>query len=536
MKKNLKLIFLIFSSLQLTAQNKSDAKLIVSIVVDQMRTDYLTRFANLYEGGFKTLMEEGQVFWNAHYSHVPTYTAPGHASIYTGTDPRFHGLIANDWYVVDSGKTSYCVEDKNAMPIGTASNYAKRSPKNILSTTWTDELEWVSNRKSKIFAFSLKDRGAICAAGHLGDAAFWLDKKGFISSSYYMKKLPKWLENFNKKNDIQSYMSGKWDYLINKDNYPSPNTSEFERIPKGARNADFPYELEQLYNSDTTYTEAFKGTPQGNQILIDVAIEALKNEKLGIHNNPYPDVLAISFSSTDYLGHSTGIRSHEIIDMYLRLDRQLNTLFNYLNKKIGEDNFIIVLTADHGAADNPSQARMDGMTTDWIAPADLENECRKLILNAGINNEDVLNFSNEQIYIQINDKSNPVNAENKRKIVRDAILSHPAIMEAWTKEDIQRASDPFSIMRKNGSNKLSGDVFFSLYPGSIIYSKTGTTHGSGYTYDTNVPIIFFGRKSLSSQNHIERVNVKDIAPTLSYMFGLSLPSACNGNILPLNYN
>ncbi len=129
MKKNLKLIFLIFSSIQLTAQSKSDAKLIVSIVVDQMRTDYLTRFANLYEGGFKTLMEEGQVFWNAHYSHVPTYTAPGHASIYTGTDPRFHGLIANDWYVVDSGKTSYCVEDENAMPIGTTSNYAKRSPK-----------------------------------------------------------------------------------------------------------------------------------------------------------------------------------------------------------------------------------------------------------------------------------------------------------------------------------------------------------------------------------------------------------------------
>ena len=531
MKKALQFIFTFIASITLMAQPKTAPKLVVSIVVDQMRADYLTRFSDLYQGGFKTLLENGEIFWNAHYTHSPTYTAPGHASIYTGTDPRFHGIIANDWYVAENGETTYCLEDENTSPVGTKSKYAKRSPKNILSTTWTDELEWASNKKSKVFAFSLKDRGAICAAGHYGDAAFWLDKSGFVSSNYYMSSLPKWLQNFNKTNNIKSYMSGEWDYLINKKNYPKLLSTEFERIPRGARKADFPYNLSLLYKADTTEIEAFKSTPKGNQILLDVALKVLDMEKLGKHNNRFPDVLALSFSATDYIGHSTGIRSHETIDMYLRLDRQLDTLFHYLNENVGEDNFIVVLTADHGAADNPSQAKIDGMPTDWMAPADLESEFRELIITAGIPSKFILNFSNDQVYLQENDS-----LKNMEKIVRDALLKHPKIAEAWTKEEIRNSPDPFAKLRRNGSNKSSGQVFYALYPGSIAYYKTGTTHGSGYTYDTHVPVIFYGKIFGSSQNHIERINIKDIAPTLSKILGIAQPSACNGNILPLPIN
>ena len=270
MKKLFQLVLTFFTSLTIMSQTASDTKLVVSIVVDQMRADYLTRYSHLYEGGFKTLLEDGEVFWNAHHTHVPTYTAPGHASIYTGTDPRFHGIIGNNWYVPSIGKTTYCLEDLDVSPIGTSSKYAKRSPKNIHSTTWTDELEWASNKKSKIFAFSLKDRGAICAAGHYGDAAFWLGKSGFISSSHYMSSLPKWLINFNQKNSLESYMNGKWDYLIDKNNYPEIHSTAFERIPSGARKADFPYDLSLLFNADTSGIEAFKTTPKGNQILLDV--------------------------------------------------------------------------------------------------------------------------------------------------------------------------------------------------------------------------------------------------------------------------
>jgi len=531
MKKLFQLVLTFFTSLSIMSQTASETKLVVSIVVDQMRADYLTRYSHLYEGGFKTLLEDGEVFWNAHYTHAPTYTAPGHASIYTGTDPRFHGVIGNDWYVPSIGKTTYCLEDSVVSPIGTSSKYAKRSPKNIHSTTWTDELEWASNKKSKIFAFSLKDRGAICAAGHFGDAAFWLDKSGFISSSYYMSSLPKWLINFNRKNSVKSYMNGKWDYLIDKNQYPEIQSTEFERIPKGARKADFPYDLSRLFDFDTTGIEAFKTTPKGNQILVDVAIEALKKEELGIHNNRFPDVLAISFSATDYIGHGTGIRSHETMDMYLRLDRQLDTLFEYLNKHVGKDNFIIVLTADHGAADNPSQAKMDGMPVDWMAPADLESEFRELIVAAGVPPELILNFSNEQVYIEENDS-----LERIQEIVRNALLKHPAIAESWTKDEIRGASEPFALMRKNGSDKRSGQVFYSLYPGSIAYYKTGTTHGSGYTYDTHVPVIFYGNIFHSPEKHSERINIKDIAPTLSHILKIAQPSACNGDILSLKFN
>ncbi|NDD35232.1 MAG: alkaline phosphatase family protein, partial [Flavobacteriia bacterium] len=298
MKRILKQLSLVFGGVLAMGAHAQKPKLVVSIVVDQMRADYLTRWADLYEGGFATLLANGEVFYNAHYTYAPTYTGPGHASIYTGTDPRYHGIIANDWYQPESRDFMYCVEDADVTGVGVGLDpqayQGKRGPKNIKSSTWTDELELASDGASKVYGFSLKDRGAITAAGHFGDGAFWLDASGFITSTAYMEELPVWMQRFNKKYSPESYMKGSWDYVRDRSLYPSTYTNAYERAPKGAASANFPYDLAALYKAGGV--EALKATPWGNQILIDVALTAVKAEKLGQNPSGATDVLGISFS------------------------------------------------------------------------------------------------------------------------------------------------------------------------------------------------------------------------------------------------
>jgi predicted AlkP superfamily pyrophosphatase or phosphodiesterase len=512
-------------SLQAQTQEASTQapKLVVSIVVDQMRADYLTRFEDLYAGGIQTLMSEGESFINAHYSHAPTYTGPGHATIYTGTDPRFHGIIANDWYDASLKRSVYCVEDDQVTPVGSSSDAHRRSPKNIRSTTWTDELEWATQGKAKVIAFSIKDRGAICAAGHYGDAAYWIDSDaGFVSSSHYMDDLPKWMMRFNRSNAPSSYMTGSWDRLLDVSHYDAlagPDQSDFERVPKGARSATFPYDLKAMQSA---YNGAFKSTPAGNTLLVDAALVAVKAEGLG--QDDITDVLAISFSATDYLGHAMGPRSQEVMDMYLRLDLDLKHLFESLDLLVGKGNYLVTFTADHGASDNPMQAKADGFPAELWAPADLEAELRVLMHQAGIDNDKVLNLSNDQIYLSSREQDLAV-------AVRNAILSHPAIAEAWTWEEIRLSPDPYAQLRRNGSDKRSGQVFYALKPGHLAYGPTGTTHGSGYHYDSHVPLIFMGKAFNPQAMHNERAYIRDMAPTLSKVIGIASPSACTGNPL-----
>lgn len=503
-------------------------KLVVSLVVDQMRADYLTRWTPLFEGGFKTLATEGEVFYNAHYTYAPTYTGPGHASIYTGTDPRYHGIIANDWYLPETGRFMYCVEDADVWPVGTTSEKAKRSPKNIRTTTWTDELELASDMKSKIFAFSLKDRGAIPAAGHLGDGAFWLDDKGFVTSSAYMETLPDWLVQFNKQHSPASYMKGNWDYARDRSLYPEHYTQAYERAPRGIASAQFPYDLATVYKAGGT--EAFKATPAGNQILVDIALQAVKSENLGRNPSGATDVLAVSFSATDYIGHAMGVRSHATMDMYLRLDAQLGALFKGLDQMVGAENYIVVLTADHGAAQNPRLMEDVMPTRNWY-PADLEAELRTLIQAEGVPAEAILNFSNEQLYLDLSLLDDGDDADMWMDAARDALLKHPAIAEAWTLVEIRLSPDPFATMRRNGTDKRGGQVYFALQPGHLSYSDEGTSHGSGYAYDTHVPVIFYGPGFNPKSRHNERIGIKDIAPTLCKILQIAFPSGCTGNPL-----
>ncbi len=529
MKRIFTQLSFVFSIVLAFSAQAQKPKLVVSIVVDQMRADKLTRWADLYEGGFNTLLTQGEVFYNAHYTFAPTYTGPGHASIYTGTDPRYHGIIANDWYLPETGGFMYCMEDADVYGVGVDSSayQGKRSPKNMKSTTWTDELELATDGASQVYGFSLKDRGAITAAGHLGDGAFWLDASGFITSSFYMEELPVWMQRFNKKYSPESYMKGTWDYARDRSLYPTTYTNAYERTPKGAASADFPYDLAALYKAGGV--EALKATPWGNQILVDVALTAVKARKLGQNPSGATDVLAISFSATDYIGHSTGIRSHETMDMYLRLDAQLGELFKGLDELVGAGSYIVVLTADHGAAQNPRLLEEAMPTANWY-PADLEAELRSLIAAEGVPSEAVLNFSNEQVHLDFS-LLGDADADDWMEATRDALLKHPAMAEAWTMEEIRISPDPFAVLRRNGTDKRGGQVYFALHPGHLSYSDDGTTHGSGYAYDTHVPVVFMGAGFNPRSRHNERIGIKDIAPTLCKILDIAFPSACTGNPL-----
>ena len=518
---------LFLSPMMSYAQERTQPRLVVSIVVDQMRPDYLTRFAPHYRGGLAKLIQEGQIFANAHYSHTPTYTGPGHATIYTGTDPRNHGIIANDWYDPTAQRMVYCVEDSTARAIGqvTADDpLYTRSPRNMESSTWTDELEFASQDAAKVIALSLKDRGAICAAGHAGDAAYWLHNEGgFITSDHYMSTLPAWMAEFNREHNPASYMVGEWAPLLATKHYEAlcgPDNRPTEAIPAGHSKPAFPFDLAAMHQA---YNGSIKSTPAGNQILVDAAMASVKAEQLG--KDKQTDVLAISFSATDYIGHATGVRSWETMDMYIRLDRQLGQLFKFLDRQVGANHYIVVLTSDHGAADNPTEAAAQGLPATIWPPADLEAELRGVISSAGLSPDDILMIRNEQIHLTTDD---PV----AHRTVRQAILRHPAIAEAWTQDEIRTSADPIAALRRNGSDDRGGHVFFALAPGHIIYGPTGTTHGSGYAYDTHVPVIFH-IPGMTGRTYVDRVHVRDIAPTISHWIRVAQPTASTGNVLDI---
>ena len=356
-KPFLAIILLIFLSAPVFAQQKQP-KLIVGIVVDQMRPDYLTRFNDQFGGGgFKKLMSDGFTMWNIHYNYIPTYTGPGHASIYSGTTPKYHGIVGNDIYYRDAKKSEYCVSDtfnvvgNNIVEIGTG-----MSPKRLLSTNICDELKLCTAKQSKIISISLKDRAAILSGGHMADGVFWFDQKtgNFVTSSYYSNQFPSWVKAFNDRNLAFHYTNQKWTPIYDNGYYLDCVTdTTICAIGKTGEKVlpVFPHSLQLPLNSkDAKYSLLYK-SPLANTLLTDLAIDAIKNGGLGKGKNS--DFLAISYSSTDVVGHLYGPHSKEIKDTYLRLDQDLERLINTLNQTIGEGNYILFLTSDHGVPESP---------------------------------------------------------------------------------------------------------------------------------------------------------------------------------------
>ena len=517
------------------ASELKQPKLVVGVVVDQMRQDYIYRYWNKFgNGGFKKLINEGYFYKNTHYNYVPTYTGPGHASIYTGTSPATHGIISNDWFVKETGKQTYCTEDPNVKSVGTVSKAGLMSPKNLLVTTIGDELKLNTNQKAKVFAISLKDRSSILPAGHSANGAFWFDGSNgkFISSTHYMTQLPTWVSDFNSKELAKQYLSKGWNTLYPIAGYTESlaDKNNYEAAPNKKDTAIFPYDYKvQL---DKNNFEIIKATPYGNTITKDLALACLKAEQLG--KGKQTDMLCISFSSTDYVGHSYGPRSVEVEDVYLRLDKDLEELISILNATVGKDNYILFLTADHGACDVPAHLMDVKIPGGYVSEDELTKNIKTHCMNQ-FGDSLVLSVINQQVFLN----EAKIMAMNLNKLVVEHVLVNflltvKGVAEAYTSE-VLRNNDfiegTFKHLIQKGYNHVrSGNVAFSYNPAWMEYHNKGTTHGASYSYDTHVPLLFFG-SGIPKGSTVKKVNIVDIAPTISMMLHMSFPNGTTGKPL-----
>lgn len=510
-------------------------KLVVGIVVDQMRHDYIYRYWNKFgNGGFKKIINEGYFYKNAHYNYVPTYTGPGHASIYTGTSPATHGIIANDWFVKESGKMTYCTDDDQVKTVGSESKAGLMSPKNLLVTTIGDELKLCTNQASKVFAISLKDRSSILPAGHSANGAFWFDGSvgKFISSTHYMNQLPVWLNDFNNQKLASKYLSQGWNTLYPIDSYIESiaDKNNYEQAPNRKDVPVFPYEYNKQLEKNNF--EIIKATPYGNTITKDLALACLKSEQLGLGKQT--DMLCVSFSSTDYVGHSYGPRSVEVEDVYLRLDEDLEELLNYLNSSIGKDNYVLFLTADHGACDVPAHLKDLKIPGGYINETELATAV-KSFCQSQYGDSLVLEYVNQQLFL--NESKMAAMRLNKFAVehtLANYLLSFKGVAEAYPSEVLKYENftdGTFKYLIQKGYNHVrSGNVAVAYNPAWMEFQNKGTTHGASYSYDTHVPVLFYG-KGIPKGSSVKKINVVDIAPTVSLLLNMSFPNGTTGRPL-----
>ena len=513
-------------------------KLMVGIVVDQMRYDYLVRFYDKYgDGGFKRLMGEGFDFRNHHFNYIPTYTAPGHASVFTGTTPKYHGIISNNWYDKELKKGVYCASDDSVQPVGTTSDAGKMSPRRMKTTTFADENRLFTQKKGKTIGISLKDRAAIMPAGHMANAAYWFNGETegrFISSTYYIEELPKWVQDFNNSGKVDSYLK-TWDTFYDIDTYTESGSdlNDFEGGFKGKETATFPYDLAALKEFNGNY-DILKTTPYGNSIVADFAIAALKGEQLG--KDDITDVFTVSFSSTDYIGHNFGVNSKEIEDVYIRLDRDLERFLNALDKEVGKGNYIVFLTADHAAVHVPAYLESNKIPAGYANTKDQKDRFGKFMETTYGSSDLVENVSNNQIFLNHEKlKELGLNLEKVEQAIVDEIITYDNIYKAYTAVSMNSSSNSSGIeqMLQNGYNqKRSGDVLFIFDPSVISYGKTGSTHGSGFNYDTHVPLLFMG-KGIKHGSTYQHTEITDVAPTACALLGISFPNGTYGS--PLDF-
>jgi len=508
-------------------------KLIVGIVVDQMRYDYVFRYWDKFSsGGFKRLINNGFFCKNTNYNYVPTYTGPGHASIFTGSFPAIHGIISNEWYDKKTSKMKYCTEDIDVKPIGTENSSGLMSPKNLLVTTIGDELRLNSIQQSKVIAVSLKDRASILPAGHSANAAFWFDGKSgnFISSSHYINQLPEWLSNFNAKKLPQTYLEKGWNTLLPATHYTESTSDdqEYELSPNGKEKAVFPYEYAKQLKEGNY--EIIRATPHGNSLTKELAIAALKGEQLGKSN--FTDMLCISFSSTDYVGHSFGPKSVEIEDTYLRLDLDLQQLFTELDLQVGKGNYLLFLTADHGAAEVPAYLNKNKIPAGLVDENEIEKKLKEYLFS-NFGDSLVLNCTNQQVFLNHSKiKEKKLDLLYVQRITADFLLEQNGIAETYKSSDLMSQSflkNSFKALLQNGYHfKRSGDVLFRFpvaYFDAVM--KKGTTHGAEFSYDTHVPLFFMGW-GVRKGNTVEPVDITDIAPTICTLLNIPFPNGCVG--------
>ncbi|HNM24403.1 MAG TPA: alkaline phosphatase family protein [Saprospiraceae bacterium] len=527
------------------AQNPVPAqpKLVIGIVVDQMRYDYLYRYqADYGPNGFRRLLREGFSCENTHYNYVPTFTGPGHAAIYTGTYPAVNGIIANEWYDNEWGRHRYVTTDTTVQTVGATGRAGQHSPRVMLSTTVTDELRLSNAYRSKVVGVCLKDRGSILPAGHVASACYWFDDKSgnWITSTYYPDSLglPQWVQDFNGRRLPDQYLTAPWNKLPGvqyDESFADWHSKGYDSGHYVSMEGGFPHDLPALRQKMGYGVLRF--TPFGNSMTLDFALETIDKMQLG--QGQATDFLCLSFSATDYIGHQFGIHAEETQDAYLRLDADIARLLNYLDQKFGKNNVLVFLTADHGGGETPAHLVQAQLPGGIFPESKLEDALENtLAVSLGVSGDFIEECGNQQVWLNWEAVDDLEIDPNKIALtVGDFLRAQPGVSEVWTREELfaMPPDYPFAAELRRGIHpRRSGDLLFQLEPGwhpdDKAFGTGGCTHGSSYPYDTHVPLIWYGWRIPGGES-VQAVDITDIAPTLAAMLRITEPSGCTGKVI-----
>lgn len=526
-------IIFCFHIITAASQPPGRPKLVVGVVIDQMRWDYLYRYYERYapNGGFRRLLSQGFSCENTLIPYTPTITACGHSSIYSGSVPAITGITGNYWWDNELARSVYCTEDKAVNGVGSNTALGKMSPKNMLVTTICDELKLATNFKSKVIGISIKDRGAILPAGHSANAAYWYDNitGDWITSTYYMNQLPAWVSSFNAAKLVDKYYQQGWSLLYPAQTY-TQSTADDKTYESKVFGKSFPYDMKNFAGKDYGKIST---TPMGNSFSIEFAKAAISGEQLGA--DTYTDFLALSLSSPDYIGHSFGPNSIEEEDCFLRLDKELGTFMDYLDKTIGKGQYTLFLSADHGVAHTPEFMKENKLPAGRFFSGEVINNLNKdLATKYKIAN---IIVSDDNYQLSINRRAIDSAAINKKELEDYIILQmsrDSAIAAVFSISEVNTVPLP-AVIRKMINNSYykprCGDIQFILKPGYIdAYSKIGTTHGLWNPYDAHIPLLWYGWGIKSGRLNKE-VYMTDIAPTLAALLHIQEPSGSVGNVI-----
>jgi predicted AlkP superfamily pyrophosphatase or phosphodiesterase len=507
----------------------SRPRLVVAIAVDQLRADYMDRFRPFFgRSGFNLFLQRGASFASARYEHATTSTCPGHAVMLTGSYGTVNGIIANDWYDAVAGKEVYCAADTTARLIGV--DLEGRSPRNLKNATVGDLLKIGTGGRSKVVTVSAKDRSAIMMGGHLADAAYWMVDTLFVTSTYYRQELPAWARELNGAGKVTSYFGKKWERLLPAAAYdmvgPDDVAAEADEAGTGRT---FPHPIGGA--------EAFDLSPFSNEVVAEFAMRAVTEEGLG--RDTVPDLLGISFSANDRVGHAYGPDSHEVMDVTVRLDRTLARFFAFLDKTVGLANVVMVLTADHGVAPLPevfanlhsgaSARRFNPAIVDTAVEAALRARYGPAPAPGWIAYHD-----QPQLYLnRAALRAKRVSVEDAERVAQAAIMTVPGVHEALTSSELAtgRARGVRSAEVLSFYPGRSGDIYYQMEPYILVDDEpTGTGHGTPWAYDQQVPLLFYGSRIVPGVRRTPAA-VADIAPTLSALLGLTAPGGAQGRVL-----
>jgi len=513
----------------------SRPKLVVGLVVDQMRWDFLYRFYDRYasNGGFKRFLNQGFSCENTLIPYTPTVTACGHTTIYSGSVPSIHGITGNTWYDNLLQRSVYCTEDKSVKGVGTTGAAGEMSPRNMLVTTICDELRLATNFRSKVIGIAFKDRGSILPAGHSANAAYWYNGSTgeWITSSYYMNELPTWVTELNTPKLVDKYYRLNWNTLYPANSYVQSTSDEknYEGKPLGVDMKGFPYDLEKFIGKNYSIIES---TPYGNTLTLDMAKAAIGSEKMGADD--ITDILTVSFSSPDYIGHSFGPNSVEIEDTYLRLDKDLGEFLNFLDTKVGKGKYLVFLSADHGVSHVPGFLKEHKIPTGTISTEGIMSRFNIQLREKFGKERLIVSMNNYQVHLNHRAiDSMGLNEGAIKKWIIDSLKYTPGISQVIDLQELGGVALNAQVknMLANGYfPQRSGDIQILFKPQWIIGGTTGTTHGLWTPYDAHIPLLWYGWNIKPGKTNRETY-MTDIAPTIAAILKIQMPSGSVGKVI-----